>query len=167
MKIQCREAESKPLDKSSILSTMEYMCTLFDIPRHHIHISHGAAAVLQGIREETDDIDVAILSPKTWSNLLDYGVGDLKRYEVLGLNVAADVLGFQSVEFHWPDEIDICQDVETMNDFLVSTKYQILVERIKLGREKDREEAVALYSRYVHKLPDILVDRYRRLGWNL
>lgn len=165
MSVKCRVAESIELDKRMIIGTLENLCTIFDIPRKHIHISHGAAAVINGIRETTRDIDVCVLSSKSWEKLISVDVGVLKRYELLGLNVGADVLEIWKVELHWPDEIDIGQSVVNVDGFWVSTNYQILIERIKLGRDKDRQEAIKLIPEYFDTLPKYLQERAHLLGW--
>lgn len=153
------------LNKARIIDTLKFLCSEFNVPHNHLHITHGAAAVINGIRETTRDIDVSVLSPITWEEFKGIGLVECKRYELLGLNVGADVLDFGMVELHWPDEFDISQDVNVVDGFLVSTNYQILIERIKLGRDKDLEEAIKLIPEHFASLPKYLQERAAMLGW--
>ena len=153
------------LNKTELLNELTLTCDRLNIPHHHIHISHGGAGVINGTREFTNDIDVAVLSPVTWVNIL-FPLENKIRYNPLGLSVGADAIRVGNIDFHWMDEIDISVDVHDVGGFWVSTKYQVLIERIKLGREKDKEEAVMLYKEYSSRLPEYLNKRFKSLNWD-
>ncbi len=154
------------LDKETLLNELTTTCAQLQIPHHHIHISHGGAAVINEIRKTTGDIDVSILSVKTWERLLKANVGEFIRYEPLGLSVGADAIRVGNIDFHWMDEIDITVDVHNVDGFWVSTNEQILIERIKLGRDKDKDEAMYLMSwGYGDPLPAHIYQRLTHLGW--
>lgn len=155
------------LNKEQLLSELTQACKDNNIPHHLIHISHGAAAVINGLRETTSDIDVAVMSANIWANLFSkYGDKNHIRYDPLGFNCGANVIRVGNVDFHWMDEIDISVDVYECLGFFVSSNKQILIERIKLGRDKDRAEASQLIEAYYDQLPQYLKDRYFELCWD-
>lgn len=151
--------------KEVILNALDEFCDLLAIPKHLVHITHGAAAVLNGIRDTTNDIDINILGVNVWSMLQNLKMGLKVRHDMLGINPGADVIYIGQLQLHWQDEIDLTTEVSNIRGYLVSTKYQILVERIKLGRDKDRQEAIMLLPKHFNTLPKYLQERASILGW--
>lgn len=136
------------LNKRDMLTQLAHTCEKLNIPRSIVHISHGGASLLHGLRETTEDIDVEIMNEVVWERLTRSH--KVTRYEALGLNCGASIINVGNIDFHWSDEKDLSTQMYAYREFFVSTKYQLLADRIKLGRSKDMGD--------IHKLSDFYLQ---------
>lgn len=158
------------LNKRALMTELAQTCDKNDIPREKILITCGAASVIHGLRQETNDIDVEVLDEHTWNNLGWVICDDRKHYEALNLMPAAEVINIGNIDFHWrgglPKDTK-WHKIGVYRGFMCSTKIHILEDRIKLGRKKDIEEIIKLlpYRDSISKeLKDMIPDLLIRLN---
>ena len=135
-----------------------------NIPRENMIISMGGASLIFGLREATNDIDILMID--TWDrqifNRLVAEGHSVKRYPQTGIMIGADIIAVGDVDLHWYDEDDLSYQHRNYRGYRICTEYQLLVDRIKLGREKDLAEML-LFKEHYSKLPQYLKDRYNQL----
>lgn len=128
-----------PLNKRELMTELSHTCEKLCIPRHNILITCGAASVIHGLRETTNDIDVEVLKEKSWERLLQTS-NEVKVYNALNEMPGAEVISVGNVDFHWrgglPKDFD-WRKIGVHKAFMCSGKVHILEDRIKLAREKD------------------------------
>lgn len=138
-----------------------------NIPRENMIISMGGASLIFGMRETTNDIDISMLD--SWDrqifNRLVFEGYKVTRYEATGTMPGVDIINVGDVELHWPDEVDLGYQHRNYRGYRISTKYQLFVDRIKLGRDKDLAEMILLNEHY-DQLPPYLKDRYNQITTN-
>lgn len=154
-----------PLSKRELMTELAQTCEKLCIPRHNILITCGAASVIHGLRETTNDIDVEVLKEKSWEKLLQTG-GEIKVYNALNEMPGAEVISVGNVDFHWRGGLAKDFDwrkIGVYRAFMCSTKLHILEDRIKLAREKDVGDILKLKSVWcrldnamMRKIPGIL-----------
>ena len=135
-----------------------------NIPRENMIISMGGASLIFGLRETTNDIDILMID--TWDrqifNRLVSEGHPVKRYEQTGIMIGADIIAVGDVDLHWYDEPDLGYQCRNYRGYNICTEYQLFVDRIKLGREKDLA-GMQLLNKHYPKLPQYLKDRYNQL----
>lgn len=135
-----------------------------NIPRENMIISMGGASLIFGMRETTNDIDILMID--TWdrqifNRLVAMGY-PVKRYKQTGIMIGADIIAVGDVDLHWYDEVDQSYQHRNYHGYRICTEYQLFVDRIKLGREKDLAE-MRLLNKHYTELPQYLKDRYNQL----
>lgn len=151
------------LTKRIIGTILAQVSTKFDIPREYITINAGAASLIHGLRNTTEDVDITIYDR-------DYDIFNrilitprlVKYYTPTGIQSGALVINEGHADLHWPDEFDTNYQTEKWRGYNLATKRQLFIDRIKLGREKDIAEMLML-KEYYPTLPPYLKDRYIQL----
>ena len=82
--------------------------------------------------------------------------------ELEGIMIGADIIAVGDVDLHWYDEDDLSYQHRNYRGYRICTEYQLFVDRIKLGREKDLVE-MRLLNKHYSELPEYLKDRYNQL----
>lgn len=119
-----------------------------------IHISHGGAAVLHKIKEETSDIDVTIptlvfdslIANGTFvkDKIIDRPALGQETATVSYIYVNQD--GSGEVDFHRARDNDLTKKYfELENGMQVTSKIQTLIDYLKLGRGKDMKTLEYLF----------------------
>lgn len=132
------------LCKRDFLSILSTACLRLDIPRNDVIVSHGGAALLMGYRKLTDDIDVSI-SAVHWNRLRDQG------HHVTHLPAKGDAVAIDIIELHgvdWHVHSDPLPTTFSHRQFRVTTRLQLLRDRIDLGRDKDLDDIRQLAEYY-------------------
>lgn len=121
--------------RNDIISQLNRLFNEWGIDKTKCYIRHGAAMVMQGILEETNDIDLYV-TKQVWDRLLVSGL----RYETLpsfGDIPAIDVITLE--------DIQIIKSDMTYGVLLVSNGIQYtsildtLQAKLKLNRAKDQD----------------------------
>ena len=123
-----------------------------------IHISHGGAALLFKIKEETSDIDVTIPTLEFDSliangtfvkdKIIDRPALGQETATVSYIYVNQD--GSGEVDFHRARDNDLTKKYfELENGMQVTSKIQTLIDYLKLGRDKDIETIEYLYGNII------------------
>ena len=136
-----------------------------NIPRENMIISMCGASLIFRLRETTNDIDFLMID--TWDrqifNRLVSEGHPVKRYEQTGIMIGVDIIAVGDVDLHWYDETDLGYQYRNYRGYRICTEYQLFVDRIKLGREKDILE-MRLLNKHYSGLPQYLKDRYNQLA---
>ena len=153
------------INKASMFEELMDTCKKLNIEPNHILISHGGASLVYDMREYTGDIDVEVLDVGDWNILKFIYPNNIKHYPALGRCSAVDAIAVGNIDFHHPRGAFGLQGRETIivNGFHISSQKQLLVERIKLGREKDMDDIhklvalqLAVDDEYKAKLHELL-----------
>ena len=152
------------MSKRKFSTTLAETSIKLNIPRENMIISMGGASLIFGLRETTSDIDILMID--TWdrqifNRLVAQGY-PVKRYEQTGIMIGADIIAVGDVDLHWYDETDLGYQCRNYRGYNICTEYQLFVDRIKLGREKDLAE-MQLLNKHYPKLQKYLKDRYNQL----
>lgn len=116
-----------PLDKEKILATLEK----YNIDRNQHVIISGAALVLWGVKDNTQDIDIAV-SSKLYEEILNkYNCIFEKEVENYPVWFLDNVMNFSN---HYYDEIEYTDCF----GYKVQSLESILDLKIKLNRPKDK-----------------------------
>lgn len=153
------------MSKRKFSTTLAATSNKLNIPRENILISMGGASLLMGLRETTNDIDISIIDSwdrQIFHRLISEG-HSAKRYEQTGLMAGADIITVGDVDLHWYDEIDLNYQHRNYRGYRICTEYQLFVDRIKLGRDKDLTE-MRLLNKHYSSLPEYLKARYNQLA---
>lgn len=152
------------MSKRKFSTTLAETSIKLNIPRENMIISMGGASLIFGLRETTNDIDILMID--TWDrqifNRLVSEGHQVKRYEQTGIMIGADIIAVGDVDLHWYDEVDQSYQHRNYRGYRICTEYQLFVDRIKLGREKDLVE-MRLLNKHYSELPQYLKDRYNQL----
>ena len=154
------------LNKQQLIAELTGICNTHAINYADICITCGGASTIYNLREETNDIDVDVCELEVWNKLVSIPGVKTKHYPALGLMTAADVVSIGNVDFHWRDnnqEKDYIKNYSMYLGFNVSTKLELLEDRVKLGREKDLEDINLLKDEYQNLLSDELKQRLSKM----
>lgn len=135
-----------------------------NIPRENMIISMGGASLMFGLRQTTNDVDIMMIDSdrEIFNRLVSMGHKP-KRCEQTGLMSGADIISIGDADLYWYDEVDTNYGVRNYRGYKISTRYQLFVDRLKLGRDKDIADIAMLDSHY-NELPQYLKDRYNQLA---
>lgn len=152
------------MSKRKFSTILAETSTKFNIPRENLIIYVGGASLMYGLHRTTNDVDLMVIdnNREIFNRLVSEG-HQPKRYEQTGLMSGADVISVGLANLHWYDEIDSNYDMRNYRGYKISSRYQLFVDRIKLGRDKDMADIAMLDSHY-NELPQYLKDRYRQLA---
>lgn len=152
------------MSKRKFSTILAETSTKLNIPRENLIIYVGGASLMYGFRHTTNDVDLMVIDSnrEIFNRLVSEG-HQPKRYEQTGLMPGADVISIGSADLHWYDEVDVNYDMRNYRGYKISSRYQLFVDRIKLGRDKDMADIALLDSHY-HELPQYLKDRYNKLA---
>lgn len=129
-------------NRRSMFGTLAQTCDLLDIERCSVIIVGGGASLYYGLRETTQDIDVALDS-----ECFDRIVADQNLTStilpMLGSCPSIEVVTFGGVDFHRVANID-SQERRSHRGFGVQTKLNLLRFRVALGRGKDLSDIESL-----------------------
>lgn len=152
------------MSKRKFSTILAETSTKFNIPRENLIIYVGGASLMYGLRRTTNDVDLMVIdnNREIFNRLVSEG-HQPKRYEQTGLMTGADVISVGLADLHWYDEVDSNYDMRNYRGYRISSRYQLFVDRIKLGRDKDMADIAMLDSHY-NELPQYLKDRYRQLA---
>ena len=136
------------------LNELNYACNFFDIDPADVTVSHGGASLFHGLRDSTNDIDVSV-SKESYQKVLNAGYKP-SLIPALGDLPAWELISFGNVDFHLHRHVP---ETIMLHGFKVTTKLQLLKDRIDLGRKQDisdinlmKELHTSLDSVYKHRL---------------
>lgn len=123
------------MKKYEILAELSAFCRKYDIPKHVVTISYGAASVIIGTKRDTGDINTFI--PRDhYERLKDLGLCTKVHDCCPGEIPPVEVVYEGNVEFHCI-EPHARKDFNECNGFRVVTPKQLILDRLALGRKKD------------------------------
>ena len=158
----------KYLNREEFIATLQNACKWLCIDPKDVVISHGGAALLQGITMSTQDID-ANINFKVWDKTLHGCYEEVYRTKnIVALNkYCKDVTIIQAydVDFHVvsDDEYSLEELVSLDNGFKVTNRKRLLEDRLRLGRSKDIHQIKYLWTMYGESLDITLKKRYYEL----
>lgn len=135
-----------------------------NIPRENMIISTGGASLIYGLCQTTNDLVIVMIDSnrEIFNRLISIGHKP-KRCEQTEFMSGADVISVGEANLYWYDEVDVNYGMRNYRGYKISTRYQLFVDRIKLGRDEDMSDIAMLDSHY-NELPPYLKDRYNELA---
>lgn len=103
------------------------------MPREAYSVVYGAALVINGVKEETSDIDINVESPEVFHKLMEAGIG---RYRVLPTG-AEQISINEYVDLHFGGLKKPDVAVGISRGFRVATVKAVRDEKLLRAREKD------------------------------
>lgn len=149
-------------DKQTYIETLNDAVQKLRMSKSAVVISHGGASLMLGLRDETSDIDVQ-LAPGTFEALRSSQ--EVKTFGARGWSPAVDGFTFENVDFFKLPHGSILYPFEykdRVSGYDVTSRMQLLCDRVKLGRTKDLDDILRLKSMWIY-LPCHYKDRLSEL----
>ena len=145
------------LNREQFLETLNQACAALGFLKSNVIISHGGASLLHGLRDETDDIDVAI--PRHhWDTLLNLGL-KARTLPPTGTHPAVEIIEHLDVDWHLTTK-DQSVDMVNLHGYAVTRPLRLLRDRIALGRQKDMGDIKLL----THLASQLSMKDYARMN---